>query len=219
MPLVLPRGLEVVQFDPSTARPPRDAASLAEPTQAFLHNILVDVYSDELGLPINTGLSDPTNRDKVQGQETRLEASGSLVEPGDMTYLYVFGARSSIVGLLKASRPDLTDEDFRPRGTVELEELDVRRRERGQGVGPVLLQRLAHHPQLTGEKEILSLTVVGANHRAQKFYERWGFRFTGQYVYHRDAFPPKPGYPPILHFEMAVPLPELRANLAAPRRR
>ncbi len=208
----LPEGIEITRFDPGQVDDTgmyRTAAAI----QGILHEVSVDHYQGDLGLPIDTELVNPRILTNVLGQKRRLIESGSI-EPED-GYVYWLARdycdSGRIIGLCKVGRVDEC--------TVEVEEIDVRdssadgsrRRYRSKGIGRAMLAAALADPDIRDD-ETVTLEFAQGN-RARELYERLGFEATGETRSYTFLYNQPPGEPPILHHVMAAPVSTVRGNL------
>lgn len=134
------------------------------------------------------------------GAETFTETFGHLYDPGDLTAFLVNHGEDvwrgeladpqfsvliaedgdQAVGYAKIGPPHLP---FEPRGTaVELRQLYVLKPWHGTGVAEQMMRWVIDEAQRLGGDD-LYLSVFVDNHRARKFYERWGFVAEGRYAF------------------------------------
>lgn len=134
------------------------------------------------------------------GAETFTETFGHLYDPGDLAaFLVNHGEdqwRSELgdpqfsvliaeegdqaVGYAKIGPPHLP---FEPRGTaVELRQFYVLEPWQGTGIAEQMMRWVIDEAQRLGGDD-LYLSVFTDNHRARKFYERWGFVAEGRYAF------------------------------------
>lgn len=84
------------------------------------------------------------------------------------------------VGFAKLGPPSLP---FDPRGpSAELRQLYVLGPWQGKGIAHDLMRWAIDHSKSEGAKD-LYLSVFVDNHRARRFYERYGFTFVGTYAF------------------------------------
>jgi len=84
------------------------------------------------------------------------------------------------VGYAKLGPPSLP---FQPQGiATELRQFYVLKPWQGQGVAQALMEWVLAEAKASGADE-LYLSVFVDNHRARRFYERYGFRFVAPYVF------------------------------------
>jgi len=84
------------------------------------------------------------------------------------------------VGFAKVGPPSLP---FDPRGpSAELRQLYVLPPWQGKGVAHDLMRWAIDHSKALGARD-LYLSVFVDNHRARRFYERYGFTFVGTYAF------------------------------------
>ena len=85
-----------------------------------------------------------------------------------------------IIGFVKMG-PVTFPGEWRP-DAIELYQFYVLGPWQGQGVAQELMAWALHHSRSHGAKEII-LSVYVDNHRAHRFYERYGFRDIGRYAF------------------------------------
>lgn len=85
-----------------------------------------------------------------------------------------------IVGFVKMG-PVTFPGEWRP-DAIELYQFYVLGPWQGAGVAPALMDWALHHARSHGAKEII-LSVYVDNHRAHRFYERYGFCDIGRYAF------------------------------------
>jgi ribosomal protein S18 acetylase RimI-like enzyme len=84
------------------------------------------------------------------------------------------------VGYAKLGPPSLP---FQPEGSaIELRQFYVLKPWQGQGAAQALMEWVLEQAKVSGADE-LYLSVFVDNHRARRFYERYGFRFVAPYVF------------------------------------
>ena len=84
------------------------------------------------------------------------------------------------VGFAKVGPPSLP---FEPRGSsAELRQLYVLKPWQGEGIAHDLMGWVIDRAKALGAKD-LYLSVFVDNHRARRFYERYGFTFVGTYAF------------------------------------
>jgi ribosomal protein S18 acetylase RimI-like enzyme len=84
------------------------------------------------------------------------------------------------VGFAKIGPPSLP---FEPRGpSAELRQLYVLAPWQGEGIAHALMGWAIGHSKALGARD-LYLSVFVDNHRARRFYERYGFDFVGTYAF------------------------------------
>lgn len=84
------------------------------------------------------------------------------------------------VGYVKLGPPSLP---FQPQGTaIELRQFYILEPWQGRGVAQALMQWTIDAAKANGADE-LYLSVFVDNHRARRFYERYGFRFVAPYTF------------------------------------
>ena len=135
------------------------------------------------------------------GAETFTETFGHLYEPGDLAAFLVnhheFNWRQELadpefavlivedednqaIGYAKVGPPHLP---FEPRGTaVELRQFYLLEPWQGRGLADQMMQWVIDEAERRGGND-LYLSVFIDNHRARKFYERWGFVAEGRYAF------------------------------------
>lgn len=86
----------------------------------------------------------------------------------------------AIVGFVKLG-PVAFPGDW-PAGAIELHQLYVLGGWHGEGVGPVLMDWAIDTARAGGHSEMI-LSVYVDNHRARRFYERYGFAEIGRYTF------------------------------------
>lgn len=84
------------------------------------------------------------------------------------------------VGFAKLGPPSLPVEQVGP--SVELRQLYVLKAWHGLGIAPVLMDWVLEEAPRRGGRDLL-LTVFTENHRARRFYERYGFEEVGRYAF------------------------------------
>ena len=135
------------------------------------------------------------------GAETFTETFGHLYQPGDLALfltnhdeanwrqeladpefavLIVEDETKEAIGYAKIGPPHLP---FEPRGTaVELRQFYLVRSWQGRGIADRMMQWVIDEAERRGGDH-LYLSVFTDNHRARKFYERWGFIAEGRYAF------------------------------------
>ncbi len=134
------------------------------------------------------------------GAETFTETFGHLYQPADLAaFLTNHGEEEwqreladedfavllaendgEAVGYAKVGPPHLP---FEPRGTaVELRQFYLLEPWKGQGLADQMMQWVIDEAERRGGGD-LYLSVFVDNHRARKFYERWGFVAEGRYAF------------------------------------
>ncbi|MDJ0278803.1 GNAT family N-acetyltransferase [Sphingomonas sp. 2R-10] len=141
------------------------------------------------------------------GAETFTETFGHLYRPDDLAafltnhtpanwvaelsdprYRVVLAmAGDEAVGYAKLGPPSLP---FEPQGTpIELRQFYVRKGWQGSGLAATMMEHMLDMARATGADELF-LSVFVDNHRARRFYERYGFERVGRYDFmvgsHRD---------------------------------
>lgn len=89
-------------------------------------------------------------------------------------------AGGEAVGFAKIGPPALPVERRAP--TVELRQLYVLKPWHGTGIAKALTEWTLDEARRRGAREVL-LTVYTDNHRARRFYERYGFEAIGRYAF------------------------------------
>ena len=89
-------------------------------------------------------------------------------------------ADGRLVGYVKLGPPELPVET--PPDTIELRQLYVLKAWHGAGIAKELTNWFLAEARERGAKEIY-LTVYTDNHRARRFYERYGFEVIGPYAF------------------------------------
>lgn len=108
-------------------------------------------------------------------------ADGLPAQIGDPNYtIRVATADDAIVGFAKIG-PVAFPGDW-PETAVELHQLYVRGDQHGAGVGPALMDWSIDAARAGGRTEMI-LSVYVDNHRAHRFYQRYGFVEIGRYVF------------------------------------
>ena len=134
------------------------------------------------------------------GTETFTATFGHLYQPDDLTAFLVNHGEEQwraeladpgfsvliaeedgqAVGYAKVGPPHLP---FEPRGVaVELRQLYVLQPWHGTGVAEAMMRWVIDEAERRGGND-LYLSVFVDNHRARKFYERWGFVAEGRYAF------------------------------------
>ncbi len=134
------------------------------------------------------------------GAETFTETFGHLYQPADLAaFLVSHGeeewrkeladpefavliveADGEAIGYAKVGPPHLP---FEPRGTaVELRQFYLLEPWQGRGLADRMMQWVIDEAERRGGDD-LYLSVFVDNHRARKFYERWGFVAEGRYAF------------------------------------
>lgn len=111
--------------------------------------------------------------------------TGELADPRYHVVLAMVG--DDAVGYAKLGPPSLP---FEPTGTpIELRQFYVRQGWQGTGLAATLMEHMLDTARATGADELF-LSVFVDNHRARRFYERYGFERVGSYDFmvgnHRD---------------------------------
>jgi len=97
----------------------------------------------------------------------------------DRAYAFrVAEARGEIVGYVKLGPMELPFETSRP--AVLLDQIYVSKDHQGAGIAAALMEWTLEEAGRRGAEE-LYLTVFIDNHRARRFYERYGFETVGRY--------------------------------------
>ena len=86
----------------------------------------------------------------------------------------------AIIGFVKMG-PVTFPGEWRP-DAIELYQFYVLGPWQGEGIAPVLMEWSLEHARSHGAKEII-LSVYVDNHRAHRFYERYGFHDIGRYAF------------------------------------
>lgn len=135
------------------------------------------------------------------GAETFTETFGHLYQPADLALflvnhgedhwrqelddpefavLIVESEEGEAIGYAKVGPPHLP---FEPRGTaVELRQFYLLEPWQGRGLADQMMQWVIDEAERRGGDD-LYLSVFVDNHRARKFYERWGFIAEGRYAF------------------------------------
>jgi GNAT superfamily N-acetyltransferase len=135
------------------------------------------------------------------GAETFTETFGHLYDPGDLAaflvnhdeanwrqeladpefaVLLAIDDNGQAVGYAKVGPPHLP---FEPRGqAVELRQLYLLAPFQGRGLADQMMQWVIDEAERRGGND-LYLSVFTENHKARKFYERWGFVAEGRYAF------------------------------------
>jgi GNAT superfamily N-acetyltransferase len=134
------------------------------------------------------------------GAETFTETFGHLYQPSDLDLflqnhseeqwsadlsdpafkVLVVEADGAAIGYAKVGPPHLP---FEPRGVaVELRAFYLLQPWHGQGIADRMMQWVIDEAERRGGDD-LYLSVFVENHRARKFYERWGFVAEGRYAF------------------------------------
>ena len=144
---------------------PADAAALASLgrqtfTEAFAH-----LYS-------------PENLAAFLQTHNEADWSAQLADPAFA--VRIAEAEGALVAYAKLGPPSLP---FEPRGAaVELRRLYVLKPWQGAGIAPALMAWTIEEARRRGADE-LYLSVFVDNHRARRFYARYGFEFVGLYAF------------------------------------
>ncbi|CUS45779.1 GNAT family N-acetyltransferase [Sphingomonas sp. QA11] len=85
-----------------------------------------------------------------------------------------------VIGFVKMG-PVTFPGEWRP-DAIELYQFYVLGPWQGQGVAPVMMDWALEHSREHGAKEVI-LSVYVDNHRARRFYERYGFEEIGRYAF------------------------------------
>jgi ribosomal protein S18 acetylase RimI-like enzyme len=101
-----------------------------------------------------------------------------LSDPDFAVHLALDG--NEIIGFCKMG-PVTFPGEWRP-DAIELYQFYVLGPWQGEGVAPVLMDWALEHSRSHGAKEVI-LSVYVDNHRARKFYERYGFEEIGRYAF------------------------------------
>ena|SRR5688572_1700789 len=134
------------------------------------------------------------------GAETFTETFGHLYDPSDLALFLVNHGEAQwrqeladpefavlivenageAIGYAKIGPPHLP---FEPRGiAVELRQFYLLEPWQGQGLADTMMQWVIDEAERRGGGD-LYLSVFVDNHRARKFYERWGFVAEGRYAF------------------------------------
>jgi GNAT superfamily N-acetyltransferase len=145
------------------------------------------------------GTEDAPSLSKL-GAETFTATFGHLYQPADLaTFLVSHGEeqwrqeladpefavliaehRGEAVGYAKVGPPHLP---FEPRGVpVELRQFYLLEEWQGRGLADQMMQWVIDEAERRGGDH-LYLSVFTDNHRARKYYERWGFVAEGRYAF------------------------------------
>jgi ribosomal protein S18 acetylase RimI-like enzyme len=89
-------------------------------------------------------------------------------------------ADGALAGFAKLSSPTLPIET--PRPATELRQLYVLKAWQGAGIAPALMEWVLAEARRR-EADALFLSVFIDNHRARRFYERYGFEAVGRYAF------------------------------------
>ncbi|KZE11458.1 MULTISPECIES: GNAT family N-acetyltransferase [Sphingomonas] len=141
------------------------------------------------------------------GTETFTDTFGHLYHPDDLAaflakftvaaweeelsdprfHVVLAMAGDDAVGYAKLGPPSLP---FEPTGKpIELRQFYLRRQAQGTGLAATLMEHMLAKARATGADELF-LSVFIDNHRARRFYERYGFERVGTYAFmvgnHRD---------------------------------
>lgn len=104
--------------------------------------------------------------------------AGQLRDPAFATH--VAEADGAAVGYAKLGPPSLP---FEPRGpSIELRQFYVLGPWHGRGIAQALMQWVIDGAKARGAAD-LYLSVFIDNHRARRFYERYGFNYVGTYAF------------------------------------
>ena len=100
-------------------------------------------------------------------------------EIGDERFEFVLANEAGkLAGFVKLGPPELPVET--PPDTIELCQLYVRKEWHGTGVAAELMERALAAAERRGARH-MQLSVYVDNHRARRFYERYGFEAVGRY--------------------------------------
>lgn len=98
----------------------------------------------------------------------------------DFSVLVAEAADASLAGYAKVGPPKLP---FEPRGmAVELRQLYLLKPWHGKGIADDMMRWVIDEAERRGGDD-LYLSVFTENHRARRFYERWGFVAEGRYAF------------------------------------
>jgi diamine N-acetyltransferase len=110
------------------------------------------------------------------GTKTERDFRGELADDRFEFLLAEHG--TGLGGYAKLGPADLPVET--PSGTVELRQLYVLKEHQGSGIAAELMRRALEWARLKGARHV-QLSVYVDNHRARRFYERYGFEPVGSY--------------------------------------
>jgi diamine N-acetyltransferase len=100
-------------------------------------------------------------------------------ELSDERYAFQLAEADGVpVGFVKLGPPELPVERHRP--AIELRQFYLLHEWRGAGVAHALMDWAMEEARVRGAREMY-LTVFIENHRARRFYERYGFEAVGSY--------------------------------------
>lgn len=112
------------------------------------------------------------------GKFTPAAWAGEMSSP-DYAF-YLAEADGETVGYVKLGPSTLPIEQLGPR--AELRQLYILDEWHGSGIARVLMEWALEEARRRGVRELL-LTVYTDNHRAKRFYERYGFEAVGPYAF------------------------------------
>ena len=145
------------------AATPQDAQGLAE--------LFIGTFSDTFG-----HLYKPDDLASFLEAVTPERFRGEI---GDERFEFVLATEADqLAGFVKLGPPELPVET--PPDTIELCQLYVRKDWHGTGVAAELMQRALAAAEERGARH-MQLSVYVDNHRARRFYERYGFEPVGRY--------------------------------------
>ena len=104
--------------------------------------------------------------------------AGEIADPAFAFRLAEAG--SELVGYLKLGPPNLPGDT--PAGSIELRQLYVDAAWHGEGIAPALTDWAFKEARRRGARH-MQLSVYIDNHRARRFYERYGFVEVGKYQF------------------------------------
>ena len=123
-------------------------------------------------------LYDPDDLDLFLKSHAEEHWAAELCDPGFAILLVEAGDEA--VGYAKVGPPHLP---FEPRGTaVELRQFYLVKAWQGHGLADEMMTWVIDQAEQKGGDD-LYLSVFVDNHRARKFYERWGFVAEGRYAF------------------------------------
>ena len=113
--------------------------------------------------------------------ENHSEASWQAeLDDGEFAILVAEAADGSLAGYAKVGPPKLP---FEPRGkAAELRQFYLLKPWHGQGIADDMMRWVIDEAERRGADD-LYLSVFTENHRARRFYERWGFEAEGRYAF------------------------------------